>query len=62
VEDDPFDVVSADYEFVMYWTTTDHTAVDVPLTAQGPGAALLTGNLENTEVHDAIAEALGVER
>jgi alkaline phosphatase len=62
VEDGPFDVANADYEFVVDWTTTGHTTVDVPLTAQGPGAALLTGNLENTEVHDAIAEALGVER
>jgi alkaline phosphatase len=46
----------------MDWTTTGHTAVDVPLTAQGPGATLLTGNHENTEVHNAIAEALRVER
>ena len=59
-EDGPFDVANSDYRFVIDWTTTGHTAVDVPLTAKGPGAEQLTGNHENIEVHDVIAETLGV--
>lgn len=59
-EDGPFPVADTDYEFVMDWTTTGHTAVDVPLTAKGPGAEQLTGNYENTHVYDVMAESLGV--
>lgn len=59
-EDGPFDVANTDYQFVMDWTTTGHTAVDVPLTATGPGAERLTGNYENTHIYDVMAESLGV--
>lgn len=59
-EDGPFDVASSDYQFIVDWTTTGHTAVDVPLTATGPGAELLTGNYENTYVYEAMAGSLGV--
>jgi alkaline phosphatase len=36
----------------MDWTTTGHTAVDMPLTAAGPGTKRLTGDYENTRVHN----------
>lgn len=61
-EDGPFDVANSDYEFIMDWTTTGHTGVDVPLTARGPGAGRLSGNYENTEVYDAMVESLGVRK
>jgi alkaline phosphatase len=59
-EDGPFDVANSDYEFIMDWTTTGHTAVDVPLTATGPASDSLTGNYENTAVYGVMANALGV--
>jgi len=40
--------------FIVDWTTTGHTNVDVPLTAMGPGAARLNGVYENTFVHDVL--------
>jgi alkaline phosphatase len=61
-EDGPFDVADSNYQFFMDWTTTGHTGVDVPLTAEGPGSGRLTGNYENTEVYRAMAGALGVAR
>ena len=60
VEDGPFDVADSDYEFVMDWTTTGHTAVDMPLTAAGPGAKRLTGNYENTRVHNVMVRTFGL--
>jgi len=61
-EDGPFDVADSDYRFFMDWTTTEHTGVDVPLTAKGPGSGRLTGNYENTEVYHAMSAVLGVTR
>ena len=60
-EDGPFDAANSGYRFSVDWTTTGHTAVDVPLTATGPGAELLTGNYENTYVYEVMAGGLGVE-
>jgi alkaline phosphatase len=62
VEDGPFAVADSDYQFIMDWTTTGHTAVDVPLMAEGPGAGRLTGNYENTKVYDVMAKTLGVAK
>ena len=59
-EDGPFDVAGTDYQFIMDWSTTSHTGVDVPLTATGPGAAALTGNYSNTVIYDVMARSLGV--
>ena len=59
-EDGPFEVAGTDYQFVMDWTTTGHSGVDVPLTATGPGAELLTGNYENTHIYEVMAVSLGV--
>jgi alkaline phosphatase len=57
-EDGPFEVADSDYEFLVDWTTTGHTNVDVPLTAMGPGAERLTGVYENTYVHEVMLESL----
>ncbi|GAA4756093.1 hypothetical protein GCM10023328_44760 [Modestobacter marinus] len=56
--DGPFDVADSEYQFVVDWTTSGHTNVDVPLTAMGPGAERLTGYFENTFVHQVIQESL----
>lgn len=57
-EDGPFDVAGSDHQFLVDWTTTGHTNVDVPLTAMGPGAERLTGVYENTYVHQVMLESL----
>jgi alkaline phosphatase len=55
-------VANSDYQFFMDWTTTGHTGVDVPLTAEGSGSGRLTGNYENTEVYRSMVGALGLAR
>lgn len=57
-EDGPFQVAASDKKFLVDWTTTNHTAEDVPVTAMGPGAENLVGVYENTHIHDAMLEAL----
>jgi alkaline phosphatase len=57
-EDGPFQVADSDKEFLVDWTTTNHTAEDVPLTAMGPGSENLVGVYENTHIHAAMVEAL----
>ncbi|SDB74692.1 alkaline phosphatase [Belnapia rosea] len=42
------------------FTTTGHTAADVPIFAVGPGADLFTGVQENSAVGQHIAEAMGM--
>jgi alkaline phosphatase len=42
------------------FTTTGHTAVDVPIYATGPGAELFTGVQENAAVGHHVAEAMGL--
>jgi alkaline phosphatase len=44
--------------FYVNWTTTDHTAADVPTTAQGPWADWLAATHENTFIHDVMCTAL----
>jgi alkaline phosphatase len=41
------------------FTTTHHTAVDVPIYATGPGAELFAGVQENSAVGQHVAEAMG---
>jgi len=60
-EDGPFPVVNSDYSFNMDWTTTGHTAANVPVTAQGPGAAQLAGVYPNTHIFTAMMAAMGLE-
>src|SRR5918997_2444922 len=57
-EDGPFEVANSDKGFLVDWTTTNHTAEDVPVTAMGPGGEGLVGVYENTHVHDAMLSAL----
>ena len=57
-EDGPFQVANSDKSFLVDWSTTNHTAEDVPVTAMGPGGDSLVGVYENTHVHDAMLEAL----
>jgi alkaline phosphatase len=57
-EDGPFRVANSDKSFLVDWTTTNHTAEDVPVTAMGPGGEDLVGVYENTHIHDAMLGAL----
>jgi alkaline phosphatase len=52
LEDGPFLVADSDKKFKVDWTTPEHSGVDVPLTAMGPGADQLMGVYENTRIHD----------
>lgn len=60
-EDGPFPVANSEFAFVMDWTTTGHTAANVPLTAGGPGAEQLAGVYPNTHVFAAMMAAMGLE-
>jgi alkaline phosphatase len=44
------------------FTTNNHTGAATPITAQGPGAHRLGRVLKNTDVHDAILEAMRLRR
>ncbi|NAZ88537.1 alkaline phosphatase, partial [Kineococcus indalonis] len=57
-EDGPFAVAGSEKEFVVDWTTTGHTGVPTPVTAEGPGSAALTGTYPNTHLHEVISAAL----
>jgi len=57
-QDGPFQMPSG-AEFYITWTTADHTSVNVPVTALGPGAERLRGLHENTAVFDLMYEYLG---
>lgn len=58
-EDGPFPVHrSPGLSFVMDWTTTEHTAAAVPVTAFGPGAERLSGAHPNTTVHTVLRDVL----
>ncbi|MFC4065181.1 alkaline phosphatase [Actinoplanes subglobosus] len=57
-EDGPFPVKGTKLTFVMEWTTTGHTAQDVPVSAYGPLADRFTGKHPNTYVHEVLAPLL----
>ncbi|WP_091610677.1 alkaline phosphatase [Marinococcus luteus] len=40
------------------WTSNDHTALDITVYAEGPGEEAFSGNLQNTEVFDAMQQAM----
>ena len=56
-EDGPF-LMPDGTPFYVNWTTKGHTGADVPTTAQGLWASLLTGTEENTHIHDVMYKAL----
>jgi alkaline phosphatase len=57
-EDGPFPIKNSTLKFNLDWTTTNHTGVDVPVTAYGPLADQFTGKHPNTRVHDVLAQVL----
>ncbi|MFD5019356.1 alkaline phosphatase [Paenibacillus sp. NPDC058367] len=60
-EDGPFAIANSKQNFVVDWTTSGHTAVDIPITAMGKNAQLFTGVYENTEVFTKVAQAMGIK-
>jgi alkaline phosphatase len=44
------------------WSTGNHTSVDVPVFAFGPGSELFSATMDNTEVGEAIFTALGLKK
>jgi alkaline phosphatase len=56
-EDGPFSTPSGDI-FYINWSTTGHTAVNVPVTSQGPSSDRLDGVNDNTFIHDVLLGAL----
>ncbi|MER1995170.1 MAG: alkaline phosphatase [Arthrobacter sp.] len=63
-EDGPLPVANSDQVFSVDWTTEGHTALDVPLTAMGPGSEKLGGVYEDTHIFDVMVEQMraGVKR
>jgi alkaline phosphatase len=57
-EDGPFSIHGSDRTFMIDWTTSGHTSVDVPVTASGPLADRFTGKHANTHVYDVLAQIL----
>ncbi|WP_152655580.1 alkaline phosphatase [Oceanobacillus sp. CFH 90083] len=43
------------------WTSTNHTGVDIPVYAYGPGADKFSGHHDNTDLPKIIAESAGIE-
>lgn len=60
-EDGPFAIANSKQNFVVDWTTSGHTAVDIPITAMGKNAQLFTGFYENTEVFTKLLQAMGLK-
>lgn len=57
-EDGPFTVAGEERQFMLDWTTADHTGAPVPLTAMGPGAESFTGIFPNTAVFTVMVDTL----
>ncbi|VAW67360.1 Alkaline phosphatase [hydrothermal vent metagenome] len=53
----PF-ISSSGQGFFIDWTTHDHTAVNVPLTADGPMSELLRGEIDNTYIYQVMLKAV----
>jgi alkaline phosphatase len=53
-EDGPFTMPDGT-PFYVTWRSKHHTSQDVPVTALGPWAGLLTGRYENTHIYDVMA-------
>ncbi|REE70513.1 alkaline phosphatase [Paenibacillus taihuensis] len=61
-EDGPFAIANSKLNFVVDWTTSGHTAVDVPVTATGKNAELFSGVFENTEIFTKLMQSLGFKK
>ncbi|GGA30437.1 alkaline phosphatase [Paenibacillus physcomitrellae] len=59
-EDGPFAIKGSDQQFMVDWTTSGHTAVDVPVTAMGKNSVLFSGMFENTEVYNKLMLVMGL--
>jgi len=57
-EDGPF-FTPGGSPFFVDWLHTDHTNADVPVRAEGPFAALLSGTYENTRIFDVMVTSFG---
>ena len=57
-EDGPFAVKGTQLNVFADWTTGQHTGADTPITASGPGSEAFDGVIDNTDVHDAVANAM----
>lgn len=57
-EDGPFPIADSKLQFTVDWTSGQHSGESTPLTANGPGARKLARVQKNTEVHDAILDAM----
>ena len=57
-EDGPLAVKGTNLTVFADWTTGQHTGADTPITASGPGSDGFDGMIDNTDVHDVIAEAM----
>lgn len=60
-EDGPFSIPNSTEKFVIDWTTSGHTATDIPLTAAGKNAELFAGTYENTGVFAKMMQAMGLK-
>ncbi len=54
----PFQIKGDKRKLGLDWTTPEHSGVDVPVTAVGPGSEQLAGVHDNTFVHTVAREAL----
>jgi alkaline phosphatase len=59
-EDGPFAIANSKMSFVVDWTTSGHTGVDVPVTVTGAGAEIFSGIYENTQIFNKLAQAMGI--
>ncbi|MGO4111008.1 alkaline phosphatase [Paenibacillus sp. YAF4_2] len=59
-EDGPFAIANSKMSFIVDWTTSGHTGVDVPVTVTGAGAEIFSGIYENTQIFSKLAQAMGI--
>ena len=57
-EDGPFFMPDST-PFYVNWTTSGHTGVDIPTTAQGKLSDQLSGSYENTQIYEVMRQILG---
>ncbi len=44
------------------WSSKEHTAALVPVMAEGPGAELFSGNMDNTDIPRKMAQDMGLDK